>query len=92
MYARARVRAGFLHHPSADLVPDAAFTLTAWVRAWGAGVETSTGPAYPTFFTMASFVPLPGTRDAVAGAHDCGISRRTSAQTRRRSQDPIQRP
>lgn len=58
LYARARARAGFVYHPSADLLPDAAATLAAWAGAWGVGAEVSTGPAYPSLVTLASFVPV----------------------------------
>lgn len=58
LYARARARAGFVNNSRADVAPDAAFTLAAWVRAWGAAAEIATGPAYPSLVTLASFLPL----------------------------------
>ncbi|HEU4997148.1 MAG TPA: tetratricopeptide repeat protein [Gemmatimonadaceae bacterium] len=57
LFARARASVGFVNNPQADAVPDASFTLAAWVRAWGAALEASTGPAYPSLVTLASFLP-----------------------------------
>ena len=53
-HARARVRAGFLYHPSGDLAPEGAFALAAFAGAWGFGAEISTAPAYPALLTLAS--------------------------------------
>jgi Flp pilus assembly protein TadD len=61
-YARARLRAGFVHHPAphypaAHLEPEGAFALAAFAGAWGIGAEISTAPAYPSLMTLASLRP-----------------------------------
>jgi hypothetical protein len=62
-YARARFRGGFVYHPSADLVPEAEFTLAAFAGAWGVGAEISARPAYPSLVTLASMLPVAGNGD-----------------------------
>ncbi len=56
-YGRVRARAGFMYHPAADAIPDASFAANLFFRAWGAGFEVFTGPAYPSLLTLASFLP-----------------------------------
>ena len=55
---RARARVGMHNASGSDLVPDAELAAVAWFDAWGVGFEASTGPAYPSLMTLASFAPL----------------------------------
>jgi tetratricopeptide (TPR) repeat protein len=57
-YARARLRGGFVFHPSTKLAHEGAFSLAAFAGAWGVGAEIAASPAYPSLLTFASTRPL----------------------------------
>lgn len=57
LLARLAVEGGAVYHPLAGTFGQAHGALSAWLFAWQGAVESNTGPAYPSLFSVEALLP-----------------------------------